>query len=167
MRRKGRRIINQYLFSLGVFALFGIAIGAALYVVARYVVPTPLSPPPSFNTIFGGYGCIIGGAMVGAWLSVAAGRREVSFDGIPDFLNYGYEPAIRMGFVAVLASVLGLFVQLKILSLSLGNNNLANFILPNQEALAIGIGVIAGIGERALSVQLIERAQNVLSPGKL
>src|SRR6266481_9951816 len=105
------------------------------------------------------------GLDVGAWLSVAAGRREVSFEGIPDFLNYGYEPIIRMVFVGLLSATFALFLQLGILSLKIADKDLASFPDPDKIGLALVIGVVAGIGERALSVQLVARAQNVLSPG--
>jgi hypothetical protein len=112
-----------------------------------------------------GYGWVIMGAMAGAWLSVAAGRREVSFDGIPDFLNYGYEPIIRMVFVAVLSSTFALFLKLKVLEVAIAGTKLENFAEPGNIGWALAVGLVAGIGERALSVQLVARAQNVLSPG--
>ena len=151
VRRKGRHITYSYLLFLGLYALIGIVAAAAIVIASKFL--------PGLA----GYGWVIMGSMAGAWLSVAAGRREVSFDGIPDFLNYGYEPLIRILFVGVLASVFALFLELKILSLTVAGFDLATF--STNISLALAIGVVAGIGERAMSVQLIARAQNVLSPG--
>jgi len=153
VRRKGRHIIYRYLLCLGSWAFGGIVAAAAIIIVSKLF---------SGLVSLTGYGWVIMGSMIGAWLSVAAGRREVSFDGIPDYLNYGYEPFIRMLFVGVLATVFALFLELKVLSVVVANFDLASF--PTNAGLALAIGVVAGIGERALSVQLIARAQNVLSP---
>ena len=153
VRRKGRHITYNYLLTLGLCGIGGIIFG--LLVVGLSIQFTSLK----------GYGWIIMGSMVGAWLSVAAGRREVSFEGIPDFLNYGYEPIIRMVFVGLLSATFALFLQLGILSLKIADKDLASFPDPDKIGLALVIGVVAGIGERALSVQLVARAQNVLSPG--
>jgi hypothetical protein len=136
---------------LGLWALAGI--GAAIAITFASSLWTDLT----------GYGWVIMGSMVGAWLSVAAGRRQVSFDDIPDFLDYGHEPFIRMIFVAVLASVFALFLKLGIVPVTVAGFDLATF--PASIGWALAIGVVAGIGERALSIQLIARAQNVLSPG--
>ncbi len=151
VRRKGRRIIYDYLMFLGLWVLAGIGAGAAIAVASE------------FWTGLAGYGWLIIGSMVGAWLSVAAGRREVSFDGIPDFLNYGHEPLIRMVFVGVLAAGFGLFLMLGIVSVTVAQFDFAEF--PKNIRWALAIGAVAGIGERALSVQLIARARNVLGPG--
>jgi len=155
VRRKGRQIIYSYLWCLGFWALWGIGVAALVVLVAHFFLPG-----------LRGYGWLIGGSMVGGWLSVAAGRREVSFNDIPDFLDYVHEPAIRMFFVGVLASIFALFLQLNILPMSVANISLSSFSDPDYIGWAIAIGVIAGIGERALSVQLIARAQNALNPGK-
>jgi hypothetical protein len=160
VRRKGRHIIYHYLLTLGFCAVGGIVLAATSIAIANVVAST--WPNLNFLKNLTGYGWVIMGSMVGAWLSVAAGRREVSFDGIPDFLNLRHEPYIRMIFVGVLASVLALFLKLKIVEVTVAGHALDSF--PTSIGLAVAIGLVAGIGERALSVELIGRAQSVLSP---
>ena len=109
------------------------------------------------------YGWVVIGAIVGAWFSVAASRWQIAFDTIPDYLDIYYEPFIRMLFVIILALAFALFLDIGILSIKIGNTDLATF--KTSVGVAILLGFIAGIGERALSVQLIERAQKVLNPG--
>ena len=157
VRRKGRFIVYRYLSLLALWALGGAAIGGVLNLATKCVLFSGLT----------GYGWVIIGSMIGAWISVASGRREVSFDAIPDFLNYGSEPFrsepfIRMLFVALVALVFALFLQLKIISVTIASFDLSKF--SENMGWALAIGVIAGIAERSLSVQLIERAQNALAP---
>jgi hypothetical protein len=152
VRRKGRHIIYRYLLRLGLWALAGGGIAFIAIAAAKFW--------PGLE----GYGWVVIGAMAGAWLSVAGGRREVSFDAIPDFFNYGYEPPIRMVFVGILAAAFALFLQLKILSVTIAGFDLAKF--PTDIGWALALGLVAGVGERVLSVQLIARAHDVLSPSK-
>jgi hypothetical protein len=67
--------------------------------------------------------------------------------------------------VAIVAGAFALFLNLAILTIKIGNTDFADFTRPGFVGVAILVGFIAGIGERALSVQLIERAQKVLNPG--
>jgi hypothetical protein len=150
VRRKGRPVTYQYLYLLALCALGGAVVGELINLVARYFLPG-----------LTGYGWVIIGSMVGAWLS-AAMRREISFDSIPDFLDYGYEPYIRMLFVGVLAAVFALFLNLQVLSVTLGSADLVQFT--ENIGVALLLGLIAGISEKALSVQVIERARKILPP---
>jgi hypothetical protein len=151
VRRNGRPITYRYLMYLAAWASGGVAIGW-LVVAASKAWPG-----------LAGYGWLIIGSMVGAWISVAAARREISFDGIQDFLDVRFEPFIRMLFVGFLASVFALFLQLKLIPLKIGEFDLSTFA--DRPTWALLIGVIAGIGEKALSVQVVERARKVLTPG--
>jgi hypothetical protein len=151
VRRNGRPIMYRYLMYLAAWALGGVVIGWC--VVAGSKAWPGLA----------GYGWIIIGSMVGAWISVAAGRWEISFDGIQDFLDVRFEPFIRMLFVGLLTSVFGLFLQLKLIPLKIVEFDLSTFAVDPTWALLIG--VIAGIGEKGLSVQVVERARKVLAPG--
>jgi hypothetical protein len=106
---------------------------------------------------------VVIGAMVGAWFSVAASRWQIAFETIPDYLDIYYEPFVRMLFVAIGAGAFALFLNLSVLTIKIGNIDFADFTTPNV-GVAILVGFISGIGERALSVQLIERAQKFLNP---
>lgn len=148
-RRKGIRIVYGYLMILAWWAFVGIVVGGVMVLLAKFYEPA-----------LAGYGWVIIGSMIGAWISVAVSRREVSFDGIQDYIERRAEPFIRMLFVAVFASIFALFLQLKILSLAIGDVDLGSFA--GSLGLALVLGVVLGIGEKALSVQLIDRAQNVI-----
>jgi hypothetical protein len=71
----------------------------------------------------------------------------------------------RMLFVGLLTSVFALFLQLKLIPLKIGDFDLWTFANDGNRTWALLIGVIAGIGEKGLSVQVVERARKVLAPG--
>jgi hypothetical protein len=68
-----------------------------------------------------------------------------------------------MAFVGVLSLAFALFLQIGILQVKVGVGDMDLSTFPKHIGLALAIGLIAGIGERALSVQLVTRAQSVLS----
>jgi hypothetical protein len=95
--------------------------------------------------------------MVGAWLSVASTRTSVGLDTIHEFLDYGREPVVRLVFVALLAIALSLFLQEKLITIKIGDIDLASFT--SNSAVALILGLIIGITEKALSLKFFERAK--------
>jgi hypothetical protein len=69
-----------------------------------------------------------------------------------------------MLFVAASAAVFALFLHLSIITIKIGNVDLASFAASKSVALLVGF--IAGIGQRVLSAQLIERTEKAISPSK-
>ena len=82
---------------------------------------------------------------------------------VQDFLDTRYEPAVRLLFVAVLACVVGLFLQLGVFNFKIGSADLTKFA--DNPSWAFALGVVAGIGERALSMQVLARSKEVLTIG--
>ena len=157
VRRKGKWLAYRYFAVLGACGLVGALIGGSIDLAAELV------PLPGLR----GYGWAIVGSMVGAWLSVAAARWQIGFDDIPEYVDIYIEPIIRLIFVAILASILALFIRWGFITLSVGKLDLAKFDKGDAEgiATALVIGLIGGMGERALSVELIERTRKVLGGG--
>ncbi len=153
VRRVGTPLAYLYLRSLAGWALVGIGLALAVVIIGSKALPPIV-----------GYGWVVIGAMLGAWFSVAASRWQIAFETIPGYLDRVYEPFVRMLFVGILGGAFALFLDLSILSIKIGNFDFADF---NKSAgAAILVGFVAGIGERALSVQLLDRAQKILSLGK-
>ncbi len=143
LARKGRKVIYLYLTRLAACASGGAVLGLLLYALALHGQVPP------------GFGLVLAGSMAGAWLSAASNRRDVTFDELPDYLGSWREPVVRVAFVAVLATVVALFVRSKLVNVQLGEVNFVRFQEDGWAALVLG--VIAGVGERALSVKLLQR----------
>jgi hypothetical protein len=129
--RKGKRLIYSYLSRLGYWALGG----SAIAILVHLFVPAELAAIRS-------YSLVLSGAMVGAWLSVASTRTSVGLDTI---------------FVALLAIALSLFLQEKLITIKIGDIDLASFT--SNSAVALILGLIIGITEKALSLKFFERAK--------
>lgn len=154
VRRKGRPLVYRYLACFAGWAMAGVGVAIMIVIAARFL---------SLDLI--GYGWVLMGAMGGAWLSTAARRWEIAFEDIRDFVDVVYEPMVRVLFVGMLALIFALFLNLALISVKVGGVDFADFIKDIRVALALGL--IAGIGEKALSVQLLDRAKKVLgAPSK-
>lgn len=152
VRRKGRGIKYSYLVKLAFWGVVGIVLGAAMIVVAQ----------ESGISALVGYGWVVMGSMAGAWMSVAATRRQICFEDIPTLLDTRLEPIIRMAFVALLSSILALALELNVISVKVASLDFSQFA--TNTGAAIFLGVAAGISERAVSVRLIQRAGELLAP---
>jgi hypothetical protein len=159
VRRVGTPMVYKYLGILGVWAFLGLLAGA-LASAAIGGLACKFHHPATQVLI--GYGWMLAGSMAGAWFSVAASRWQIGFDTIPLYLDWTYEPAIRVMFVVVGTALFALFLHLDFLVLKVGNVDFSHF--DSSLCTALFAGLIAGIGERALSVQLIGRVQKVF-PG--
>jgi hypothetical protein len=151
VRRYGRKIAFRYLLALAAWAGGGVVLGFI-------VIGTSLW---SGLEVLSGYGYLLVGSMVGAWLSVATSRWEIAFDGIQEFVDTSVEPLVRLLFVGLLAMAFGLFLQLGIIPINVDKVPLTTFYETPQWALFLGI--IAGVGEKALSMQLLTRAKQVFT----
>jgi hypothetical protein len=153
LRRFGRRLAFRYLGLLAAWGVGGAAMGFLIAAAGLW------ASAPSWQRL-GHYGWVIIGAMVGAWFGVAVRRWSISFADIPDYLDVSVEPFIRMLFVAVVASILALFLDLKVLTLGLGSVDLRGFV--EHEDYGLLLGFIAGMSERAVSKKLMEQVGKVI-----
>jgi len=151
VRRYGRMIAFHYLLALAAWAAGGVGLGFIVIGTSLWNGLEALS----------GYGYLLVGSMVGAWLSIAASRWEIAFDGIQEFVDTSVEPPVRLLFVGLLAMAFGLFLQLGIIPVNVDKVPLTTFYAMPQWALFLGI--IAGVGEKALSMQLLTRAKQVFT----
>jgi hypothetical protein len=156
VRRAGTPLVYRYLKALAWCALAGGVLGLVIAFIGTSYTSFSYSP------LFKGYGFVLIGAMAGAWFSVAASRWQIAFDTIPDYPDVKLEPVIRMLFVALVAAGFALFLHLDIIAIKIGNVDLK--IFTSSISVALLVGFIAGISQRALSVQLIDRTQKVLNP---
>lgn len=149
--RLGRTIKFRYLRNLAAWAAGGIIVGLIIAGLAQQ----------GFAGL-AGYGWVIVGSMIGAWVSVAATRRTIVFEEMPNFLDSKIEPFVRLLFVGFLAATFTLFIDLEVIQLTMAGVNFLTFDTDIRVALLLG--VIAGISEKAVSLRVIDRAQKVISP---
>jgi len=150
--RKGRQLKYRYLLALAGWASFGILSGFLLAVL----VPSPHDAVAS-------YGWVLIGSMVGAWMSIAATRRQISFDDMPNYLDRRIEPIIRLLFVALLSASLSILVHLGVIDIAFGSVNLKDF--SQKDSIAGLLGLVCGLGEKAVTVRVIDRFREVLGSG--
>ena len=152
--RKGVAIKLTYLLQLAIWSLYGIFAGLILVIFAGTGnIPATLA----------GYGWVLIGAMVGAWMSVASTRRALAFHEIAEYLSSTREPIVRLLFVGFLAMTLALMITYGVITLDMGQASLADF--HEKRGVAVLIGLIAGIGEKAVSLRIIERVQKSVTTG--
>ena len=148
---KGRPAKYRYLLYLALWAAIFLAVALGMMLAAEMYYGSTESPVKSYLV---GYLSAISASVVAAWLSVAATRREISFYEMPQYLDFTFEPFIRLLFVSVLTLVLAFLLRLDLLTITVGNIQLDDVADP---AAAILIGLIAGIAEQAVTVQVVER----------
>ena len=157
--RKGKAVVYKYLLRLAVWACAGVAAGLLIEVASAYLADR--ADLADLAASLKGYGWVVMGAMVGAWLSVASARREITLADLPNFLGSKVEPAVRIVFVGLLAALVALFLDLKVMTIMFGELSLADFDTNTKAALLLG--AIAGISEKVLSVRIIERAREIVA----
>lgn len=147
--RKGAAVKFRYLSHLAGWAAGGVLCGAGLYAVLRL-------PSIPWSEL---YGLLVIGAVVGAWLSVAATRWSVAFEDLPNFLDSKLEPLVRMLFVMALALAVGVALHAGLLKIELAGTSLAEFT--KKESIALLLGLVTGVSERALATRFIESARTL------
>jgi hypothetical protein len=151
IRRIGMPIFWRYLSILAMWALGWGVLGFVLTLLGDSNIKN--------------YGWVIVGAMVGAWVSVAAGRWSLDFKDLPELINVSLEPLVRTILVVLVASVFALLLQLQVFKISIGGLiNLSDFSTKIDVALLVGL--IAGISVRSISTQVVERMRGVVAPGR-
>jgi len=152
--RVGRNIKFRYLRTLAEWAAGGILVGLLVVGLATQADLTRVA----------GYGWAIVGSMVGAWISVAATRRTIVFEEMPNFLDSKIEPFVRLLFVGFLTAAFALLIDLGVITLKVAAVDFSAF--REDIGVALLLGVIAGLSEKAISLRVIDEAEKVISPGQ-
>jgi hypothetical protein len=146
LTRKGNAVKYHYLAILASWTAAGLVLGTAIYALVPWAGVR-------------NYGLLVIGAVVGAWLSVAATRWSVAFEDLSNFLDSKVEPAVRMLFVVVLAFAIGVALQTELLKITLGEVELKSF--ESSVPVALLLGLVSGVSERALATRFIEGARTL------
>ncbi len=148
---EGKRIKNNYMKNLGIFALLlSFLVSIAMVIAYRC----------SHNYAF----CMIGytwfGAMVGTWISFGARKFELKFEDLCCIEKDMLGPVIRLIYIGVCALVFELFLICGVVSIKLGN--ITTESIRNSAEVQMLVGIICGLIESKIGIDIYKRANSVL-----
>jgi hypothetical protein len=100
------------------------------------------------------FALLAAGACIGTWLSFAIRRVILEFEDLALLEDDRLDPTSRLFFVVLLTFVIGLLIITKMVGIKIGDIPLEL----SQEPMAILIGLLCGISERALAGVVHTRA---------
>lgn len=150
--REAGRIKNQYMKSLGIRALLLILALSTAWGVVTFSKhgTTFISNLFRFEI----------GSMIGVWLSFGARKPILTFEDLHILEEDRLEPLIRLIFAGLLAFIIALAFHLKAITLTLGS--LTTDQLDANSWAALFFGLLAGVGEKALSTNVTRQAAALL-----
>jgi hypothetical protein len=157
---EAERVKNRYVETLGSYALlYGIPL-FVLYWIIRYSIHAP-STGESVSTlrsvIFRNreFLLLAAGACVGTWLSFSIRRVVLGFSDLATLEDDRLRPTARIFFVIGLTLVIGMLLQSHWVGFAIGGTVVS---LNSSGLLALLIGILCGISERAMATAVSRRA---------
>lgn len=148
---EGKRIKNNYMKKLGIFALvLGGVIATITAMVYNY----------SQNSLFSMIGYTWFGAMVGTWISFGARKFELKFEDLCCVEKDMLEPIIRLIYIGICALIFELFFICGIVSITFGN--ITTESIRNSSEIQMLVGVICGLVESKIGIDIYNRANSAL-----
>lgn len=150
LEQEGGRVKNEYMRKLGVSALiFGavpLLLGLTLYPTYKYVSVTLL---------------VWGGCMAGCWLSFGLRKVVLEVEDLHRLEDDRVEPNLRLIFTGLLSLVILLMFLTGFSEVTVGFFSTSELL--SDRYVAVLIGVICGIGEKALSKRVTNGAATFLN----
>jgi len=150
--REAGRIKNQYMQSLAIRALLLILALCIAWGVVTFVKHSTGFISNLFRFEIG--------SMIGVWLSFGARKPILTFEDLHILEEDRLEPLIRLIFAGLLAFIIALAFHLKVITLTLGS--LTTDQLDSNSWAALFFGLLAGVGEKALSTNVTRQAAALL-----
>lgn len=150
--REAGRIKNQYMKTLGVRAALLIAVLVALWITVFLLKQSS----PFLSNLFR----FEIGTMIGVWLSFGTRKPILNFEDLHILEEDRLEPLVRLLFAGLLALIVALAFHLKVVTLTLGT--LTTEQLDSQPWAAFFLGLLSGVGEKALSTNVTRQASTLL-----
>ncbi len=155
--REAGRIKNDYMLRLGRWALaFASICAIAFFVFDRwqFLPPTQLY---RYRNVF----LVLTGCMAGAWASFASRKVALAFDDLAVLEDDKLEPPLRLIFAGVLTVILVLVFCTGFAKVVIGGFDVSRVL--SSGSVAILIGALAGLGEKALPAAMMQRATTFIS----
>lgn len=154
---------NRYFKDLGKqAAYYGVPVLMVAFLVKYWCISRATWLPSCLVLDSDGVGLVTtfallwGGSMIGAWLSYGMRTEALTFEELTTPEEDRLEPNVRLLFVGVLTLVIGLALYLKVIEVSVGA--ISSNELMHRSALALLIGVLMGISERAMTGEVAKLA---------
>ena len=140
------RIKNEHIFRLGTASAAAIMVALLIsYLVATFEVP---------NSRVHLVAAAVIGASIGAWLSFAVRRVSLSFRELAIIEDDFIRPGARITIVSLLTIVVCLMLELKLVSVKLGELDTTNL----RSDAALLIGFLCGLAERVIASSVVAQA---------
>ena len=148
---EGKRIKNQYMKRLGITAIILSAIVGCAMCVLFYITK---------SNIFRMMGYTWLGAMVGAWVSYGARKFQLEFEDMSLIEKDMLEPIIRLIYIGICSLIFELFLSCGVATITIGN--ITTESIKNYEEIQILVGIICGLVESKMGIDIYKRANSVL-----
>lgn len=153
--REAGRVKNTYMLKLGLWALGFLVVTSLLYfVIGRFASCFPASIVAYKNFFVLWAGC-----MIGAWCSFATRKVALSFFDLPRLEEDMVDPPLRLIFSGLLTFILGLVFTTGFANLIVGTFEGAKLLTDGSVALLLG--ALSGLAEKALPAAVMQRAQSI------
>jgi hypothetical protein len=157
VNREAGRIKNDYMALLGKWALgFGIICAISFLAFDYWTFLVPERVHRYRNVLL-----VLTGCMAGAWASFASRKVVLSFDDLATLEDDKLEPPLRLIFTSVLTTILVLVFCTGFANFIIGGFNASHVLKSGSVALLIG--ALAGLAEKALPAAMMQRATAFIS----
>jgi hypothetical protein len=146
--REAGRIKNQYMKTLGMWALLFVVMLAGVLYLLRW---TGSNNPFLWNLL-----CFEMATMAGVWLSFGMRKPILRYEDLAVLEEDLLEPAVRLIFAGLLAATLAIAFHLKAVTVTLGS--LTTNQLDTDSWAAMLFGLLSGVSEKALSTNVTRQA---------
>lgn len=147
---EGQRIKNQYMMQLGITGLIMSAIAITFY----FIIETNFKGLVNLNMFF----ITWIGAMMGAFVSFGARKSKITFQQLSILEEDMMTPTIRLIFVGILSLILLLFLNSKVISITIGEIKTGQVY--KTRTLQMIVGIIAGLFESKLGNVFYDKTQD-------
>ncbi len=155
--REAGRIKNDYMIQLGAWALgFGLACVIAFFVCDHFRTLPP-EQIYRYRNVF----LVLVGCMAGAWASFASRKVILAFEDLAALEDDKMEPPLRLLFTAVLTVILSLVFCTGFANVVIGGFTASKLMTSGSVALLVG--ALAGLGEKALPAAMMQRANSFVA----
>lgn len=152
---EGKRIKNQYMKRLGITAIILSAIVGGTMCILFHLLK---------NNVFSMMGYTWFGAMTGAWISYGARKFQLEFEDMSLIEKDMVEPTIRLIYIGVCSLIFELFLSCGVATITVGN--ITTDGIKNYEEIQILIGVLCGLVESKMGIDIYKKANSVVDIGE-